>query len=406
MPAKKVTDRNFFMNVFKNIALVLSLSAPLIACSRTEANGAKQNEPSAALVDSLNQTITSSRRNAITSAIAKVSPAVVGINVIETREQRIYDPFGSFMDDPFFRQFFGRNQSGPQTRKYDVKSLGSGFFISADGYILTNDHVAGNASRVTITTTQGKEYEAQLIGTDPIADVALLKIDIDNAPYLQLGNSDDVIVGEWAIALGNPFGLFEKNDKPTVTVGVISNTDVNLGIQEGKSYRGMIQTDAAISSGNSGGPLVNANGEVIGINATIYSTAQGYMGAGSIGLGFAIPVNKVKTIVDQLKSGKRLNRNYANLGFEGRELSDELKPYVSTNAEAGVVVTAVYRRTLAEKIGLQPGDLILSVNDEKVRTFDDILGIIGEHAVGEEIILKVARNEGIATVRFKIPEAR
>jgi serine protease Do len=393
------------MKSLRNAFFALTLFAPLIACSHSETPGfPKSNAP--ADIDSLNQTITSSRRNAITSAIAKVSPAVVGINVIETREQRIYDPFGSFMDDPFFRQFFGRNQSGPQTRKYDVKSLGSGFFISSDGYILTNDHVAGNASKVTITTTEGKEYEAQLVGTDPISDVALLKIDIDNVPYLQLGNSDDVIVGEWAIALGNPFGLFEKNDKPTVTVGVISNTDVNLGIQQGKSYRGMIQTDAAISSGNSGGPLVNASGEVIGINATIYSTAQGYMGAGSIGLGFAIPVNKVKTIIEQIKSGKKLNRNYASLGFEGRELTDELKPYVAVNAESGVVVTAVYRRTLAEKIGLAPGDLILSVNDEKVRTFDDVLGIIGEHAVGEEIEFKIARNEGIATVKFKIPEAR
>ncbi len=390
------------MKSLRNTLFALTFLAPLIACSHPETPAPSNGS---ALNDSLNQSISSSRRNAITYAIAKVSPAVVGINVIETRQQRIYDPFESFMDDPFFRQYFGRNQGG-RSRTFEVKSLGSGFFISADGYILTNDHVAGNASKVTITTTEGKEYEAQLVGTDPIADVALLKIDIDNAPFLNLGNSDDVIVGEWAIALGNPFGLFEKNDKPTVTVGVISNTDVNLGIQQGKSYRGMIQTDAAISSGNSGGPLVNANGDVIGVNATIYSTAQGYEGAGSIGLGFAIPVNKVRTIVEQLKSGKKLNRNYASLGFEGRELTEDLKPHVAMNSEEGVVVTAVYRRTLAEKIGLRPGDLILSANDEKVRTFDDILGIIGEHAVGDEITLKVARHEGIGNITFKIPEAR
>jgi len=382
----------------KTVALALSLAAPVVASAKTET----PRSASIAVNDSLNQGINTSRRNAITSAIAKVSPAVVGINVIEIHERRLYDPFGGFMDDPFFRQFFGRGQSRPQ----EVKSLGSGFFISPDGYILTNDHVAGNASKVTITTTGGKEYEAQLIGTDPIADVALLKIDIKNAPYLVLGNSEDVIVGEWAIALGNPFGLFEKNDKPTVTVGVISNTDVNLGIQEGKSYRGMIQTDAAISSGNSGGPLVNALGEVIGINATIYSTAQGYQGAGSIGLGFAIPVNKVKTVVEQLKSGKKPNRNFGSLGFEGRELTEDLKPYVAVNNESGVVVTAVYRKTLAERIGLQPGDLILSVGDEKVKTFDDILGIIGEHSVGDELTMKVARNEGIAEVKFKIPGTR
>lgn len=393
------------MYFHRQIFLAVSILAPLVACSR-DPKPEQDHRGAIVRIDSLNQNITTSRRNAITDAITKVSPAIVGINVIETREQRIYDPFESFMDDPVFRQFFGNQRRGARTQKYDVKGLGSGFFISSDGYILTNDHVAGNASKVTITTTEGKEYDAQLVGTDPVNDVALLKIDIDHAPYLQLGNSDDVIVGEWAIALGNPFGLFEKNDKPTVTVGVISNTNVNLGIQQGKSYRGMIQTDAAISSGNSGGPLVNASGEVIGINATIYSTAQGYMGAGSIGLGFAIPVNKVKTIAEQLKQGKNLNRSIPNLGFEGQELNDELKQYVPSNAETGVVVTAVYRRTIAERAGLQPGDLILSVNGENVRKFDDVLGIIGEHTVGEEIAMKVARNEGIVTVKFRIPEAR
>src|SRR6185312_3556430 len=126
------------------------------------------------------------------------------------------------------------------------------------------------------------------------------------------GNSDDLEVGEWAIALGNPFGLFSSNDKPTVTVGVISNTNVSLGMEEGRNYRGMIQTDAAISSGNSGGPLLNANGEVIGMNSTIFSTAQSGQGAGSIGLGFAIPINKIATIVDNFKAGHSINRNIAD----------------------------------------------------------------------------------------------
>ena len=162
-----------------------------------------------------------------------------------------------------FQQYFGRKQ------KQEIKGLGSGFIISEDGYILTNDHVAGKASKVVITMTNGKKFDAKIIGSDPTSDVALLKIDGNNFPFVELGNSDDLIVGEWAIAFGNPFGLFDINSKPTVTVGVISNINVNLGLQDDKVYKGMIQTDAAISSGNSGGPLVNGLGQVIGINSTI-----------------------------------------------------------------------------------------------------------------------------------------
>ena len=178
------------------------------------------------------------------------------------------DPFGD-LNDPFFEQFFGRRQ--PRTYRQEVHGLGSGFLISADGYVVTNDHVAGNATKVIVTTTDGQQYDATVIGSDPVSDVALLKIDGRNLPHLEFGSSSDVMVGEWAIAFGNPFGLFDINSKPTVTVGVISRSDVNLSPQGNRVYRGMIQTDAAISSGNSGGPLVNALGQVIGMNTIIYS---------------------------------------------------------------------------------------------------------------------------------------
>lgn len=155
----------------------------------------------------------SSRRDAITDAVAAVSPAVVGINVIEVCTVR--DPFSQlFPDDPIFRQFFGESQQ-------KVESLGSGFIISSDGYIITNDHVAGNATKITITMTGGKRYSARLVGTDPLFDVSLLKVDANGLPFVILGSSDDILIGEWAIAFGNPFGLFEINDKPTVTVGVV-----------------------------------------------------------------------------------------------------------------------------------------------------------------------------------------
>ena len=191
-----------------------------------------------------------SRQNAITRAVAKVSPAVVGINVIAVQQVTVRDPFAGFFNDPFFKPFFG-----DRTYKQEVKELGSGFIISPDGYIVTNDHVAGNATDVTITLSGGKQMKAKVVGSDSYTDICLLKVDGKDLPYVTIGNSDDVIIGEWTIAFGNPFGLFEINDKPTVTVGVISATGMKLGQLENRYYRDMIETDAAINGGNSGGPL-------------------------------------------------------------------------------------------------------------------------------------------------------
>lgn len=351
--------------------------------------------------DSVNDNLTTSRHNAITRAVAKASPAVVGINVTEIREQRIYDPFG---DDPFFRQFFGNQRRGPATQRYKVEGLGSGFFISSDGYILTNDHVAGNAAKIIITTTGGKQYDAKLIATDPVQDVALLKIEAENLPFLTLGNSDDLSIGEWAIAMGNPFGLFKLNDKPTVTVGVISNNGVNLGMEQGKNYRAMIQTDAAISSGNSGGPLLNANGEVIGINAVIRSTAQSYEGSGSIGLGFAIPINKVKLIIEEFRSGKKINRNIGSLGFIGQALDEEIKQYINVQTDDGLVITNLYRNSPAVAAGLQVGDVITAIDGEHVRSPEDLNSIINDRKVGDVVTFTVLRSEGIMQIKMKLPQ--
>src|SRR3972149_1037025 len=265
--------------------------------------------------------ISNSRQNAITRAVARVSPAVVGINVTEVREQQGLIPndpfFRRFFDqDPFFRQYFGN-------RKYEVKGLGSGVIISPDGYIITNDHVAGNATEITITLVGGKRLKAELIGTDPLSDVALLKVEGNDLPYVTFGNSDDVVIGEWAIALGNPFGLFEINDKPTVTVGVISSTGMNLGRQNNRVYRDMIETDAAINGGNSGGPLVNSLGEVVGINTLIFT---GGVSQTFVGYGFAIPVNKVQKIVAELRKKGQVSRDIFT-GFEAQEVDGRVARY-------------------------------------------------------------------------------
>ncbi len=349
--------------------------------------------------NSTTRAVTASRQNAITNAVQKVSPAIVGINVTEVRKVQVYDPF---MNDPFFRHFFGERK--PRYRKYELSGLGSGFLISPDGYILTNHHVAGNASEVIITTTGGETYDAEIIGSDKVSDVALLKIDGKDLPYLKLGNSKDIMPGEWVIAFGNPFGLFDINAKPTVTVGVVSNIGVNM-FQEGRVYKGMIQTDAAISSGNSGGPLVNSLGEVIAMNTIIFSTAQTRQGAGSIGIGFAIPIDRVKKIVDKLKDEGEINRNYV-VGIEVKKVDERIKEYFDLESTEGVVVVNLYRNTPAEKAGIEPGDIILEIEGMKIMREEDFLIAINEGEVGDKLTMKIKRNGKIMTKTVKLVERK
>ncbi|MGB5894040.1 MAG: trypsin-like peptidase domain-containing protein [Ignavibacteriaceae bacterium] len=332
-------------------------------------------------IDKRTDDIARSRRNIITQTVEKVSPAVVGINVIEIQQYR--DPLGSFFDDPFFRQFFGDRRSGTR----EVKELGSGYIISPEGYIVTNDHVAGNASRITVTLTDGISYDAKLIGSDPVSDIALLKIDGENFPYVEPGNSDEIIIGEWAIALGNPFGLFEVNDKPTVTVGVISATGMNLEPINDRYYLNMIQTDAAINGGNSGGPLVNSLGEVIGMNTLIFTAGS----QGSIGLGFAIPINKVKTIIAELKEKGKIDRDF-EIGMRIQSIDESIAKYYNLEKTKGVIITKIYPGTPSDKAGLQVGDLILKINDFQINNDNTIFGVFYEFRTGQEIDISIFRD--------------
>jgi serine protease Do len=338
--------------------------------------------------DSLSADVTQSRRNAITRTVAEVSPAVVGITVTEMQQYRVRSPWG---DDPFFRQFFG-----DQIYSQPVQELGSGFLISPDGYILTNDHVAGNAKEITVSLTNGEKYKAELVGTDAVSDIALLKISGKNFPYLRLGNSEDVIIGEWAIAFGNPFGLFDISDKPTVTVGVVSATKMNLRAEEGRVYRGMIQTDAAINSGNSGGPLVNSIGDVIGVNAVIYTPNQG-----SIGLGFAIPINRVKSILNDLKRSGKIEREYWT-GLEVQSVDRRVARYFGLERAEGVIVSDVKRGSPAERAGFKVGDIIKEVNGEKIADESSILAIVDDAKVGDVLAMKVFRDRSNINLKLKL----
>ncbi len=324
--------------------------------------------------------ITDSRENAITRTVSEVSKAVVGISVTEVREYR--DPFA---DDPFFKQFFG-----DRSYKQEVQGLGSGFIISDDGYIITNDHVVGNATKVVVSMTNGEHVEATIVGKDSFTDIALLKIERSGLPFIKLGNSDDVIIGEWAVALGNPFGLFEVNQKPTVTVGVISASGMKLNSNENRYYRNMLQTDAAINSGNSGGPLVNSIGEVIGMNTLIYTGNS--MAGGNIGLGFAIPINKVKKIIDKIKKDGKIERNY-DIGLRLQAVDKNIAQYYKLKDNVtGAIVVSVESGSAADKEGIRSEDIILSVNGEKIGSDADFWGIVVDLNLGDKVKLHILRN--------------
>jgi serine protease Do len=339
--------------------------------------------------------ISSSRQTAITRAVESVSAAVVGINVTEIREYR--DPWASFFgNDPVFRQFFGN-----KNYQQEVKSLGSGFIISSDGYVVTNDHVAGNGKSITVTMTNGKKYQANIVGTDPVFDVCLLKLKADSTekfPFVTFGNSDEVIIGEWVIALGNPFGLFENIDKPIVTVGVVSAKGMNLNVDDNRSYRGLIQTDAVINAGNSGGPLVNANGEVIGINTLIYTAgvSQAY-----IGYGFAIPVNRIKSIISELKMKGKIERDFWT-GLEIRPVDATIARYFSLTQAQGVIVSDIKKNSPAAKAGVQIADIIVEVNDIKINDESSLLQIIQESRAGDTWKMKVFRDKKIISLTMKL----
>jgi serine protease Do len=342
-------------------------------------------------IEEINDEITEHRQNAITRTVKMAEDAIVGINVTEVREVVVQDPLMS----PFFRFFFGQRK-----RLYQVEGLGSGFLISPDGYILTNHHVAGNAKKIVVTMTDGSKHDAKIVGADRTSDIALLKIDGKNLPYLKFGNSDDVLLGEWVIAFGNPFGLFDLNAKPTVTVGVISNNKIDL-FQDGRVYKGLIQTDAAISSGNSGGPLLNAAGEVIGMNTMIFSTAQNQKGAGSIGIGWAIPINRIKKIVALLKKNKKLNRDF-DIGMEVTTMTPEVARYIGAELHKGVVITAINTKNPAAKAGLEPGDIIIEIDGNKISDEFDFYLNMQDKFVGDFVKIVFIRDGEKKTVKYKL----
>jgi len=314
----------------------------------------------------------------------KIGPAVVRIEA-ERREASSSQSLG---DWPFGEDFFDRIFPQPRQRQPESNTVqvgGTGFFISPDGYILTNNHMVekDKTTRVTVTTLAGDEYDAKIIGTDPGTDLALIKIDAKNVPFAELGDSSQVKVGEWVLAIGNPMGLDN-----TVTAGIVSYKGRSIDTQ---SYQDFIQTDAAINRGNSGGPLINMKGEVIGINSSIVTSGFGGSG-GNIGLGFAIPSDIAKKVVIQLKEKGRVVRGRLGVNIFPRDLTEGMVKQLKLPSKAGALINSVETDSPAEKAKIQPYDVVVQVNGQPVKNGDDLRFKIADIQPGSKINLVLIRD--------------
>ncbi len=343
-------------------------AATALAPASSASGASIQRVPSAVRSSQLD----GSRNTAIVEAATEVAPAVVSVNVLRTEQVRTRSFF-----DPF---------SMPRTRR--SRGLGSGFIISGDGVILTNDHVIQGAERIMVTLPDGRDFEADLVGTDQLTDVAVLRIRGDRLPVARLGTSEGLLIGEWALAIGNPFGNLFSNSEPTVTAGVVSATGRHI-IPDSDArviYLGMIQTDASINPGNSGGPLVNSAGEVIGVNSSIFTRS-----GGSEGLGFAIPIDRAMRVAEQLLGTGALKRAW--LGFEVDAGAEDI-----WGRTQGIVVASVAPNSPAAGARLSRGDRIVSVDGQPLHTILDFESVLLDMRVGESISLGIEGQRSAVTV--------
>jgi serine protease Do len=333
----------------------------------------------------------SSRRSVIVRAVEKAYPAVVFIGVTQIR---IVSPY---IDDPFFRQFFP-----PTYRKY--QSMGSGVILDKSGLIISNYHVVEGASELQVTLCDGRKFKAELLGTDKGVDLAVLKIKGKNLPSIEMGSSRNLMLGEWAIAIGNPFGELIHDAMPSVTLGVISalHRDFNLNtFHHGDiSYRSMIQTDAAINPGNSGGALVDSDGRLIGINTFIFTKNRG----GSVGVGFSIPVERAQRILKEIRKHGRIRPFWT--GISVQDVNPVLARTLGLEESRGVIVTEVSRKSPAERAGIKVGDVITRVNRYPVYNRESILGVFSDFYADDTISVSAIRKNKRIKLRMILEEKR
>jgi serine protease Do len=371
------------MKIRSFLAMVILVVMMFVYCQSGSEADKVVTPPAAKTETTVNPTVPAPAIGAdFVPLVEKVKPAVVKV-----RSEAIVERQFSFGDD-FFDRFFNI----PQRReKEHVSGLGSGFFISADGFILTNNHVVKDAIKITVTDINNNEYKAKKIGTDPKTDLALIKVDGDNHPFLQLGDSDSVRVGEWVLAIGNPLG-----QDLSVTSGIVSAKGRELeGLEV--DYQSFIQTDAAINQGNSGGPLVRTDGTAIGINSVILSTS-----GGNIGIGFAIPSNMAKKVITDLKKGGRVVRGY--LGVQITQISDEEAKQLDL-PKGGILIGKVDADTPAQKAGLKKYDLIVEVNGNPIKSVTELRTMIASFNPGDKLQLTIYREKTKKDVEVTIEEA-
>ena len=343
--------------------------------------------------------------DAVINVASTTGKAVVSISTEHTEKvkggRRFYfrsplgaSPFGEGEPfNKFFEDFFGEAPN----REYKLRGLGSGVIIDPRGYILTNQHVIDEADKITVTLSDGRDFKGVVKGQDPRSDLAIIQINARNLPVAILGDSDSIKIGQWAVAIGNPFAFAMQNPEPTVTVGVISALHRALGRTLGrdKDYNDLIQTDAAINPGNSGGPLVNLKGEVVGVNVAIFTTSGGYQG-----VGFAVPINNAKKIIAKLIEGKKIT--YGWFGVTVQDLTDELAKYFGLPDKNGALVVSVLENGPALKAGIKESDIIKQFDNKPINNTRELLNAVGKAEVGRKVKIEVLRDKKMITLEVEI----
>ncbi len=363
------------------IIVGLAVSTNLISHSKCFAESLAISQES---IDTLTKT-----NMALAEVVAAVKPSVV--NIASSRTIRRGGGPSPFLNDPFFKRFFGDDpRFFERPREYKQSGLGSGVIVHRDGYVLTNNHVIRGADEIKVTLSDKREFKGKVVGVDPKTDLAVVKIDADNLPVIELGDSDRLKAGEIVLAIGTPYGLNQ-----TVTSGIISATGrANVGIAD---YEDFIQTDAPINPGNSGGALVNVKGELIGINTAIFSTTGGYQG-----IGFAIPSNMAKTVMESLIKTGKVVRGW--LGVTIQQLTADLVKQFNLKDEKGVLIADVTEGSPAEKAGIQRGDIIIGFNGKEVTDGRSLKNMVANTAPNTVVKIKLMRDGKPKTVEVKISE--
>lgn len=389
--------RSFKLGITTGLLVALGIFIGVVLTMRMDWVSTAQSESVSSSSTANKQTKNfTSPKNVFVPIVKSASPAVVNISTSRTVDQKSFR--SPLMDDPFFRRFFGdqfpngggHNGQGNKPRQKKESSLGSGVIVSSSGYIITNNHVVAKADEIKVVMNDKREFIGKVIGTDPKTDLAVIKIDAKDLPSVPWGNSDGLEVGEYVLAIGNPFGLNQ-----TITMGIVSAVGrANVGIAD---YEDFIQTDAAINPGNSGGALVNVNGELVGINTAIFSRSGGYMG-----IGFAVPSNMAKVVMNSLIKSGKVVRGW--LGVSIQKVTKDLAKQFDLKDAKGALIGEVMDGTPAKAGGIKDGDVIISFDGKPVDSPTTLRNVVAQTEVGKKADVVVVRDGKRKTLKVKIGE--